>query len=130
MTEEVNKPFWGPHRILQTLSLLRSVLTTVALSAVLWATDSNIWDYDRVNSQVAAGLVLPFNWIYYIYQHADMPFGCKVVLQTSNILFSTWLMVVVFANIPRLALVMHDERRPTQYGCVFGIIYLSYAFCY
>jgi hypothetical protein len=106
---------------------VRSVATTGVLSAVLWSLDNDVWSYDRINSQIAACLVIPFNTFYYFYQHADMAFSRKVLMQVANILYSVWLMVVLFANIPRLF--VHESFR-AEFGCVWAVIYLSYAFCY
>jgi hypothetical protein len=37
------------------------------MSVVLWTANENVWDYDEINSQIAIGLILPFNTLYYFY---------------------------------------------------------------
>lgn len=59
-----------------------------------------------------------------------MTFGYKIALQVTNALYSLWLMVVIFANLPRLAVPMCHDVYSVKFGCVIGVIYMSYAFCY
>ena len=68
MNEE-KKPFWGPHRFLQTVVLIRNIITASVLSVVLWNTECShdLCDYERINSQIAVLLAVPYNQMYYLY---------------------------------------------------------------
>ena len=105
-------------------------MTASLLSAVLWNTEcsSDLCDLERINSQVAVLFAVPFNQVYYLYQHADMPFGWKVALQLSNFIASCWIMLVVFAQTTRIYQYILDERLGHQILYQFGVIYLCWAF--
>jgi hypothetical protein len=57
-----------------------------------------------------------------------MSFAAKIVVQVLNGGISWWLMVVIFALIPRLCVVVVREPIGEEIGAVIGLIYCSYAF--
>lgn len=57
-----------------------------------------------------------------------MSFRAKVALQILNFAVSWWLMVVLFAMIPRLCIVVSRDPLGREIGAMLGIIYSSYAF--
>ena len=70
MSQEEKKPFWGPHRYLQTVVLLRNVICCAVINAVLWqqdCSDTALCRLDRISSSVASGLAIPLNQLYYLY---------------------------------------------------------------
>ena len=82
---------------------------------------------NRTNSAVAVSVAVPLNQLYYLYQHADMSFGWKVFIQLGNFILSWWVIIVLFAAIPRLAVVVCERGLDAQIGSVIGIIYMAYA---
>jgi hypothetical protein len=86
--QEVQKPFCGPHRLLQSYELLKNVIYLLTGTLCIWTSDDELIDYNYVYAQTCFVLTAVFNMFFYFYRHVDSSFEFKMILWASNTIIS------------------------------------------
>ena len=93
---ESNKPFCGPHRVLQTLNLIQSIVYFSASAVTVFLNSG--WPDSGVHIVVASAVTWIYAIVYYYIQYRDYSMTVKLAIHAINVLLALWCIAAsVFA---------------------------------